>query len=361
MFFVSKLRLRSRNGFTIIELLVAIGVTAILVTLMLTITLNVLAAWNRSSGKLTTNATARLVLDQLSQDISSLIVKRDGNVWLAATVQRNPTGAGDAATTDADWSTSQKPVGTAAAGSLDVDQQLISDMRFGKAGVWLRYFVAQPDSNDGTPQNASAPRACAFQIIRRNLGTAASPQYSYQLFRSDVIPYSNSSPTAQQRSTFGMGFDLFTTALNGYNHTTTGTINHASNIRNPNVTQLIGNDVVDFGVRFYERTVAGNLVEVFPVNRRDALAAPVSAPFTYVVSSDIGKALTAANAPTGPQTFGFPVEAEIMIRVLSPEGVRQIQAFEENSSLFPGQIWWDIVTKNSDVYTRRVEIKALAL
>lgn len=352
---------RKDKAFTIIELLVAIGVTAILVTLMVTITLNILNAWNRSSGQLATNATARVILDQLSQDLGGAIMKRDGNVWLAATVQQNPTSAtGDTLRTpDVNWTGSVKPVGSVAAGSLAINSAsgapLVGEMRFGKAGVWLRFFTAQPDSNDGQLRNVSAPRAIAYQIVRRNLGTVAAPQLSYQLFRSEVRPYHNTA-FSQARSTFGVGYDLYTTAANGYNDSpATNNEQDASNVRNPVEAQLIGNDVVDFGIRLFERNAAGNLVEVFPVNRRDSVAAPTSAPFSFAATSDTTKAL----ANTGSQTYGFPVEAEIMVRVLTPEGVRLIQAIEEGN--LTGQAWWDVVEQHSQVFTRRVEIKSRPL
>ena len=369
MIFVSSGSRRSLRGFTLVELLVAIGVTAILVTLMLTITLSVLNAWNRSSGKLSANATARLVLDQLAQDLSAVVMRQDGNVWLAATVQRDQKGNEDAKTTGADWGSSEKPAGTTAAGSLVVDEAKMEDLRFGQAGVWLRYFVAQPDTNDGNAQNVSAPRAVSVQVIRRDLGSNTSPVYAYQLYRAEARPYHQTAGPSRQRSAFEMGYDLYTTASNGYNHNATGAQGDASNIRNPNVGQLIGNDVVDFGVRFYERDREGNLVEAFPVNRLKKSPPippipPASAPFTYAATSDTSRSMPSsgfAHASTGPQVFGFPVEAELMVRVLTPEGVRQLQAFEEDTSRFPGQTWWDIVIKNSDVFTRRVEIKSSAL
>jgi type II secretory pathway pseudopilin PulG len=350
--------LRRARAFTIIELLVAIGVTALLVSLMVTVTINILNAWNRSSGQLASNATARLILDQLSQDLGGAIMKRDGNVWLAATVQRDPVStAGDAAMSNADWATSDKPNGTTGAGSLDIgtltNTPSTENMRFGRVGVWLRFFMVQPDSNSSL-QNISAPRAVSYQIVRRNLGTVAAPQFSYQLYRAENRPY-HTNPASAALSTFTIGYDLYTTATNGYNATASGGDKDPGNIRNPVTTQLIGNDVVDFGVRLYERNAAGNVVEVFPVNRRDSVVAPTAAPFSFAASSNNVKTL----ANTGNQTYGFPVEAELMVRVLTPEGVRLIQAIEDNK--LTGQNWWDVVEQHSQIFTRRVEIKSSVL
>jgi prepilin-type N-terminal cleavage/methylation domain-containing protein len=361
------------RGFTVIELLVAVGVTAILVALMVSISLNVLGAWNRSSGLLTTNGTARTVLDQLSQDLSSAVLRRDGNVWLAATIQRDPPGDGDADTDLADWGNSDKPSGTTALGSLALGTTTvappINELRFGKAGVWLRFFTTPPAANGGPLEQVSAPRAVAYQIIRRDLGTAANPQFAYQLFRSEVRPYSDVA-AEQPRSTFGFGYNLYSTAPQSYNATNNpGADQRAATIRNPRPEQLIGNDVIDFGLRLFERNAAGALVEVFPVNRRASpvgvVASVATAPLAYAATTGGGE-LTDFGNPSAT-TRGFPVAAEILVRVLTPEGVRLIQAFEEGLTTRPpgfandGEYWWDIADKHSQVFTRYVEIKSRPL
>jgi type II secretory pathway pseudopilin PulG len=362
------LSLRSRpRGFTVIELLVAVGVTALLVTLMVSITLNVLNAWNRSSGRLSTNGTARTVLDQLSQDLSGAVLRRDGNVWLAATIQRDPPGDGDADTPLADWGDSDKPSGTVADDSLAIGTAAlappINELRFGKTGVWLRFITTPPAANGGPLEQVSAPRAVAYQIIRRDLGTAANPQFSYQLFRSEVRPYSEVA-AEQARSTFGIGYNLYTTAPQGYNAPNNpGADQRAATIRNPRPEQLIGNDVIDFGLRLFERNAAGALVEVFPVNRRDSVAPPPpnsvsGGSLAYAATTDTA-AVQSGFGPVSATTRGFPAAAEILVRVLTPEGARLIQAFEEGT--LTGQTWWEIADKHSQVFTRYVEIKSVAL
>jgi type II secretory pathway pseudopilin PulG len=370
MFTYSKAPRSQRGGFTIIELLVAVGVTALLVSLMVAITINILNAWNRSSGVLATNATARLVLDQVSQDLSGAIMRRDGNVWLAATVQGNPGGAfpdGFANVGNRNWSSSLKPDAGGASQSLILGEGSSEELRFGKLGVWLRFFTVQPDSNSldgsGVPQlqNTSAPRAVAYQIVRRNLGSNAAPQFSYQLFRSEVRPFHSTTGASQDRSTFGIGYDLYSLTANGYNHTATLNEKDASNIRNPNIAQLIANDVVDFGIRLFERDSNGVIREVFPVDRRvGSPTVPTSVPVSFAATSNTTRTLALANAPESAPVYGFPTEAEIILRVLTPEGVRLIQALESGVATFADS-WWDIVNKHSQVYTRRVEIKPRAL
>ena len=141
---------KRRSGFTLIELLVAIGVTAVLITLILNITVNVLNTWNRSTGILTAANQARVILDQIDQDIQSIRWRSDvpNAKWLLATVQ------GDSAIshmTNEDWGGTTKPSGAA---SLDLGPaftsgKTFSDARYGQKGLWLRMLATVPGPNSG--------------------------------------------------------------------------------------------------------------------------------------------------------------------------------------------------------------------
>ncbi len=179
---ISSVKRPGQKAFTIIELLVAVGVTALMVSLMLTIVVNVLGGWNRSSGSLTSGNQARLVLDQIGRDLQSAIIKRDGNGWVVATIQENQSNNGSAGVIGANWSpTNPKP---SLAGSNDPSNlttslvvpalvapstvPIIEDYRFGQGGVWLRFFTTSPDTNSGALHRISAPRAVAYQIVRQH-------------------------------------------------------------------------------------------------------------------------------------------------------------------------------------------------
>ena len=349
---------RRRDGFTLIELLVALGITALLVTLMLNIVVNVLNGWNRSSGTLSANGQATTVLNQLASDIQGAIMKRDGNVWLAATVQNDQAGAGDAAMTNAAWSSS-KP--TASNGSLVLNPatQRIQDCRFGQAGVWLRLFTIPSDDNSAVDK-LSAPRAVAYQIVRRKVQTTAT-EIPYQLYRSEARP---ADVTSGGDSTFTAGYDLFMSASStGYNKGS-GTQADTGNIRQPNAAQLIGNNVIDFGVKFYASyTPSGatttTMTEIFPIDRRGTTT-------TYgclAATSDATKTPPQGVPTAGPVITVFPEEADIMVRILTDEGARLIGDFERGFIVRPATVssdsvyWWQLAIQNSRVYTRHIQIK----
>ena len=368
----------SRKAFTIIELLVAITVTAVMVGMMITILNNVLNSWNRSTAILTSGNQARFLLDQLSTDLQAAVLRRDGNAWLIATIQRDqttPSGDTGSGTSDvylARWNPSApatyKPRGAnsfdpaanrthATKPNLNVDpenQGKLEYIRFGQAGVWLRFFTTPSDANT-TASDTTAPVAVSYQLTRTHIGgttAARTTPISYILFRSAV--------TAQ--NTFISGYDLLASAA--YN-TAIGTEGDPGNVRKPTAKQVIANDVIDFGVRIFHRNAAGDLVEAFPASR-DAtgtlLGEPLSAPYSYVATSAGSPNYAGFGGSAVKTVGGMPEVIDVLVRILTPEGVRQIRAYEENPTLIGAtaadEKWWEIAEANSKVYTRRIEIQA---
>jgi prepilin-type N-terminal cleavage/methylation domain-containing protein len=332
--------LRSRAsapaGFTIIELLVAVAVTALMVSLMLTIVVNVLGGWNRSSGTLSSGNQARTVMDLITTDLQSAILRRDGNVWLVATIQN----------TASDWSgdnPTKKPLATAPSPAnsrsipafpttLTDPLSAIEDYRFGQGGVWLRFFSTVPDTNL-TTSTISAPRAVAYRIIRQSV-TGSGKESRYMFYRSELAP----------DTTFTTGYNLF------------GADYYTGVIKIPNRDSLIANNVVDFGVRFLKPNGLKQLIPIFP-NSNDV---------SFAATSDITKVGQGVDASPAP-IRDFPTVADIFVRILTDEGATQIANFEAGLITRPTDInsddeyWWSLVIANSRVYTRRVEIKANSL
>ncbi len=370
------------RAFTIIELLVALSVTALMVTLMLTIVTNVLSGWNRSTGTLNTGNQARLLLDQIAADLQGAILKRDGKAWLVATIQRDQTSAsGDTGLSSSDvflprWNPSSpltyKPRGassfdpaatrTSTTPSLNVDapdRGKLEQVRFGQAGVWFRFFSTPPDSNTGLA-DYTATQAISYQLIRAHAGgqnATRTTAISYYLFRSVV----------NAQNTFTAGYDLADPVLSAPYNTSAGVDGVAGTVRQPNAAHLIANDVIDFGVRIFERDVTGALYESFPVRRTTAgvvVTAPTSAPFSYVATSNATPSYPWFGGSPARTVGGIPAVVEVMVRILTPEGVRTIQAYEENPSSFGGASdakWWELAEANSKVYVRRIEIISSAL
>ncbi len=372
-----------RSAFTLIELLVAVGITALLVALMLNVVIGVLNTWNRSSGTLSANSQAAILLNQLSVDLQGAIMKRDGNVWLAATIQRDQSTTDDVQMTStykSNW-TNGKPLAgpVAGGGSLEVNPSTlnIADYRFGQAGVWLRLFTMPADNvprstTDPTvdPKNLSAPRAVSYQIVRGSRNAAGNEKH-YTLFRSEV------RPAGSTQSTFTAGYNLFMAASPTPSYNAGDAIDgNVGSIRRPSVSRIIANNVIDFGVKFYASYVPplslpgtpATMTEIFPIDRRGT-------PTTYgclAATSDTTAAtmIPPEGVPTaGPVIRAFPEQADVMVRVLTEEGARLIAILENPPSgytptiptgLTQSQYWWQIAQQNSRVFTRRIQLKAQA-
>ncbi|MGZ0706751.1 PulJ/GspJ family protein [Coraliomargarita sp. W4R53] len=75
---------KRRSAFTLIEIMVATVIMVVLVGLVIQITSEVLKVWNRSSGKLSSNAEARIAMDLLTQDLETAVFRNNGLRWLEA-------------------------------------------------------------------------------------------------------------------------------------------------------------------------------------------------------------------------------------------------------------------------------------
>ena len=138
-----------KSGFTVLELLVAVSVTALLAGMLLNITSQVVSTQTQASGDLETNQVAQFILDRIQEDLHCAVYKNDGNVWMAATILEDTENSNSwkeaevgkpvdesLRITPSDWSNG--PSETFA----DANNQLpFMDSRFGVAGTFLRFFT----------------------------------------------------------------------------------------------------------------------------------------------------------------------------------------------------------------------------
>jgi len=364
----------SRRAFTLIELVAAAAITAVLAGFIVTIVSNVSGFWNRTSGRLSTEAQARLVLDQLAVDLSSAVFREDGNTWMAATINNNATGVATGLWQTA--GTNPKPNNTV---SLDLPatrtgvtvRGAIAEARFGHAGVWLRFFTTRRGTN-ASAAASSAPVAVGYQIVRRFSGQSTlSTKTPYLLHRAEVRPAAAVVAGTTRNGVMESGYNILATAYT----TSTAASNNGATTGDPrsiqvpgasrtNLASVIADNVIDFGVRCYVRdtTKPDGLRLVFPA--ADETGTPSNA-----TTARLRAQLPATTVATSTNyDLVFPDVVEVMVRILTDEGARLIGEYERPGNQLtppagvnPQQYWWQIATANSQVYTRRIVINAKPL
>jgi len=358
-----------KAAFTILELLVAVSVTALLAAMLLNITSQVVSTQTKASGDLETNQVAQFILDRIQEDLQCAFSKNDGNVWMAAKIL---VDYNDISQVGADWKKApslEKPSGQSSrffeedwTGQLSSEltkanrQGPLMEARYVAGGTWLRFFTQAPEL-DPQAQNAGAARAIAYQIVRYGLTGSETSRPRYQLFRSDV----------HSMNTFNAGYNLDPVDGN-YKASDGNGERQAGNIANPIFQDQEGNpstdfslaaNVIDFGIRAYvmerNREGTGFLKQIFP----------------ELTTSDRNYEFKASThskyQDTGQKSLhSYPEVIDVMVRILTTEGASIINALEEGTVPVPSGIdeseyWWQVAEKNSEVYQRRVKIMSSPL
>lgn len=315
------------RAFTLLELLVAVTITVLLATLMLSVTSGVLTLWRRSQAAQVQAATARQVFDLLEQDFQAMLHRRDANHWLAVDIIDSPGGLANHG-----WLVG--PGRMKPPSSLSWERT-----RFGLSGSWLRFVTTHIESG------GSLPVVVAYQVARRPVTgdpVPANPApVRYALYRSAVgsaetlsdgtdVTSPNYASTTNTPPSFASGY------------------RQARNVMNPSGANLLASHVVDFGVRLQVRSADGSLRTMHPADSADDSHHALGA------SADV--------------TSGYPEVVDVMLRILTEEGATLLAAIETNSlAVRPpayatdADWWWGVVEAHSRVFVRRMEIKGTAL
>ena len=199
--------------------------------------------------------------------------------------------------------------------------------------------------------------------LRYGITGSTTSRKRYHLFRSDV----------SAKNTFEAGYNLHPeNNASGYgkdassisidpNHPNTPRL--PSTIINPIIEEgtdypatsfSLATNIIDLGIRAYhvEKNSfgTGNLVQLFPPIKLDAPGNLLSEEF-FATSHKPYQEIT------DPKFSQFPDVVDVMVRVLSEEGARLLENYENGS--FPNTEeldWWSIAEEHSKVYFRRIKI-----
>jgi type II secretory pathway pseudopilin PulG len=361
------------QGFTVIELLVAVSVTALLSGMLLLISTQVLETQSKSTSTIETNQIAQFVLDQVQEDLQCALYRNDGNVWMAISLLNDNENSGGSWVNPSISSNGKSQIDSLRIVGLDWPSEELTDSeidalgqgpflesRFGVAGCWLRFFSQSPELDPNAKNHGSA-RAIGYQILRYGLTGSPSSRAKYQLFRSDV----------SARNTFEAGYNLHpkdggynsSASLTSLDPSDLGTPRIPSSITNPIVTDgtdysptsfSLASNIIDFGIRAYHLEEnsfgTGNLVQIFP-------PIDISSPGNLLAQEFMATSYNTYQTLNNKTFYLFPDVMDVMVRVLSMEGARLVEAFENGSVPNTDNLnWWSIAEEHSEVYIRRIKI-----
>lgn len=329
------LRAAKANGFTLLELLVAVAITLLVTGVMLGVVRTTLHHWGRAQANQSQAVSARQVLDLLQRDLQAARCRPDGGCWLAVDLVNSGAGLANHG-----WLLSSgpmKPSGVASLRPLPVDgdeSASLQYLRFGLGGAWLRFVTTNVESGGGLPT------VVAYQVVRRPVvgnpvaGNPAPVQYA--IYRSVV----------SDTETFAQGYDVLASAYgstsNNPSSVMSSTYRQSRNVTNPSHANLLATHVVDFGCWLYAREPDGQLARLFPQD-------PVDVAHHVVGGSP-------ADATRMPEV------ADVFVRIMGDAGAATLAALESGRVARPSHFandadwWWSVVEENSLVYYRRVEI-----
>ena len=84
-----------KRGFTLMELMVAMAITTIIVTVLVSITSIALETWNRSRAELRASRQGKSMIDTMARDFEAMVTRRGNtNEWLSAIVDPDLSNLG---------------------------------------------------------------------------------------------------------------------------------------------------------------------------------------------------------------------------------------------------------------------------
>jgi prepilin-type N-terminal cleavage/methylation domain-containing protein len=83
-----------RRGFTLIELLIAMAITTIIASVLISVTSIAIDSWNRSRAEIRAARQAKFMVDSIAKDFESLVTRRGNSFeWLSAITAKTMPGS----------------------------------------------------------------------------------------------------------------------------------------------------------------------------------------------------------------------------------------------------------------------------
>jgi|TARA_B110000495_G_C23033598_1_gene616411 prepilin-type N-terminal cleavage/methylation domain-containing protein len=308
---------RSRKGFTLIELMAALGVTAVIGYFFISIGSDFVIAWDHVGDSVARETEARGALDIIARDFESAFFREGDDVMFAVDVLGDDSGA--------KWEGgAERPIG-------DGFDPVLHE--YGWAGSWVRMFSAAPSFN-----------AVGYRIIRTTIkNNVGDPRY--MLYRNvatmeNTILEAEAALVKNEAEIFDFESEMYLDG--GYVLGTTR-------------ENILAVNVVDFGVRLYiyDSSEGGDpsgydapdgLRLIFPEDGSSGLASSIEG-WTHRGSTYLGTAYVNR----------YPDVVEVFLRVLNKNGANELLDLEMEETI-DDTLWEEIVEKNSRLYHRYITV-----
>lgn len=304
--------LPARRGFTLVELLVAMAITTIIASVLVSVTAVAVDAWNRSRAELRASRQAKFMVDSMVKDFESLVTRRGNNFeWLSAVSSKNLPGTGTHQSTNASN---------------------------------LVFFTAATDRYEGkinTPSDLGGDVSCvAYELDYQNPINGSNDQYStFTLYRLLVNP--------DQAFANLLGKPELETAFKAYRTQVT------------DVENFVCENIFQYSITFHIEVVK---------NAGTPEATKMTVPVTMGPTAGGGRITSFRVLGTGLELDGAPssnvtveelragrlAAMEVSLTVVSDFGLRQMQ-----NTKIKGTALQKLMARNSFQYSKLVELPGM--
>lgn len=313
------------GGFTLIELMVAMGVTMVIAVVGFSLVDGMVDVWKKADRNVSMEADVNAALDLMVSDLEEAIMREGvGRMFCVTSLSYN--GEPEEYDVAGTWEPATATPRPGAGEAFDPANHV-----YGWAGVRLRFFSAEPGCN-----------AVAYQIVRREFVGADSFR-GYHLYRSVV----------RSDHTIEAGLDLDAVA---YSESGSSLYGNPGEIHTPSQESTLLSNVIDFGVRLY----------IYDMDAEDGSASGVPSGMRMIFPADDFNALD--NTDTGhygETDFGtdldsrYPHAVELVLRVIDEDGAELLHDLEESGGT--DAQWQAIVDEHSRLYRRFVDIRGRSI
>lgn len=302
-----------RRGFTLIELLIAMAITTIIATVLISVTSIAIDSWNRSRAEVRAARQAKFMVDSMAKDFESLVTRRGNKFeWLSAKTDTTLPG---------------------------------SNVQKSSNASKLIFFTAATDRYDGkinSPDDKGGDVSCV----------------AYDLLYKDPIDGSNSNFSTFTLNRFLVNPDQAFDNLLG--KTELEPAFQSYNAQLTDVKNFVCENVYQYSVTFH--------IEVTKdpgTAKASKMTVPISLGPTAgggrVIDFRIqGSGIILAESPTPDATVdelkaGRVAAVEVSLTVISDYGMQQLRG-EKN---LVGDVMTKFMAKNSFQYSKRVELPCM--